>query len=255
MFTVCAPSYTDKSAGVWMLHFLCHSLNELGYPATLAAYTHPFQSNSAWATGPEHREDNIVVYPEVVADNPFSARRVVRYLLNREGAGNGRRIAWGADDFPLSFSSVYRADCATLFYPVTDLSLFHPGDGETPRMLGCWYRGKGSGPDGEGVEITRRWPASKRELADLLRRCRVMRCLDPCTALSLDAALCGCVPWIVGAEPPVGELGRFWATDAGPVDREAFEGLRERVAGLQASWLERLDAVVSLIRARWLNGG
>lgn len=325
-FLIVAPPYTNKSAGAWLMHFLCDRLNALGYDSrmvplvkrmkrrrlaqiavgriadavakklTFAAEDStpkqsflviaPFRMNKSvrtWVTyflrrrqstlghtsylvpsvsfqthpdfdtpiASQIDDDTIVIYPEIICGNPLKAKRVVRYLLNYDGALAGQKIEWGNRDFPLSFSSVYRDDCDILFYPTVDLDFFYT-DGR-PRAGSCFYRGKSTytGPiqHAYNIEITRTFPADKQELGDIFRSHRLLISLDSYSSTNLDAALCGCVPLLLLQNPKVAELGKFWAHSMSEVDdtlRE-IETLRERVVSFQTSFDNRLDETVGKI--------
>lgn len=254
-FTIFTPVYTDKSAGIWMLHFLCDRLNHLGYPSSIVIASSIHATNPAFTTPIAYDPASIVIYPEVVSNNPLNARRVVRYLLNGDGALSGRKIEWGETDFPLSFSRIYRADCDILFYPTVNLEHFF-NDGR-PRSGYCLYRGK-SGYDGplpniEFLEITRAWPPTKQELGDIFRSRQLLFSFDTYSSTNLDAALCGCVPILLAPLEHEAELGKFWAhnmSEVGAALRE-IATLRERIVQFQQSFDERLDAVAAKIAAHF----
>lgn len=251
-FTIYVPPYTNKSAGVWLLHYLCDRLNYLGYPSSLVIF---FQGQS-W-TNPEfttpiaYQEDSIVIYPEVISDNPLGARKVVRYLLNGEGVLTGQKINWGVNDFPLSFSKTYRNDCDILFYPTSNLDLFR-NEGRS-RSGYCLYVGKadyrGPLPDMEYLEITRTWPETKQELAEVFNTRQFFFSCDSNSSTSLDAALCGCIPIFFTPNHRRGELGRFWANNLSEIGiaLQGMAALPEIIREYQNSFEARLDAIVSKI--------
>ena len=248
-FTICSPPYTDKSAGIWILHFLCDRLNHLGYPATINTMINPSSIvNPKFHTPLSYDPDSIVVYPEIVLGNPLGADKVVRYLLCHELVP----INWGELDFPLSYSKVFRDDCDILYYPIADLDLFY-SDGRK-REGYCVYRGKSfyTGPlpiSDNSVEITRSWPESKHELAEILRSKQFLFTLDNITSTALDAALCGCVPLYSEPAYESGELGKFWMNDISELSEMQIEvtALHEKVRVLQNSFDERLETIVHKI--------
>ena len=103
---ICAPDYTHTSNGIRALHDLCHHINMLGGTARLLLVCEhaikscePAQMNPDWCTlGLQESErhfieDGIVIYPETVHGNPLHAKRVVRWMGNKEGVLRKKR-AW-----------------------------------------------------------------------------------------------------------------------------------------------------------------
>jgi hypothetical protein len=253
-FTVFAPSYNEKSGGAWVLHFLCHSLNEIGYESNIFIYEESKLVNPLFNTPQGLIQDSIVIYPEIIVDNPLKADKVVRYMLNKEGVLQGRMINWGEKDYPLAFSKVYKDNCDTLFYPNCDLSLFNYDD--RPKTHNSFYIGKGylygNCPKLDCFEITREYPKTKQELAEVLRNSKILFSYDSCSATNTDAALCGCVPYLL-QKPNVdlanAELGKFWAESPEEIDAAllAMSTLYERMENLQKSFPQRLEKQVEKI--------
>jgi len=254
-FTVYAPSYNDKSGGSWVLHFLCDQLNKIGYESKIFIYEASQIVNPQFDTPIGYFEESVVIYPEIIVNNPLNATKVVRYILNREGALQKRMINWGKTDYPLAFSKAYRDDCESLFYPNCDLSIFY--DNGTERTQNAFYIGKGyltgDCPKLDCFEITRTFPSTKQELADVLRRSKILFSYDALSATNTDAALCGCLPYLL-QKPIAGlenaELGKFWVESPDEVDEvlEQMSTLYERIEKLQQSFPERLADQVKKIQ-------
>ena len=213
-FTVYAPFYTDKSGGHWVLHFLCDQLNRIGHQATISFFEGHSGVNPKFNTPIGHDPEAIVIYPEVITDNPLKAKKVVRYLLNKEGVMQGKMIEWGKTDFPLSYAKEYRADCDKLFYSNTDTEIFKNLGLE--RTYNSFYIGKGN-QFGHCeklpgcVEITRNYPQSKHELAIILNQSKIFFTYDTVSAINLDAILCGAMPFFL--QKPLfedSEYGKYW---------------------------------------------
>jgi hypothetical protein len=234
-YVVVAPGYTQQSWGVRTLHLLCHLLNRMGVPA----YVHLMSgsaTNPAWQTplaAPEHAAAGIVVYPEVVLDNPLRAPRVVRWLLNRPGYITGRKLRPRREDYVVAFSPMIDATRPILNLQTPDEGLFHPRD--LPEKTGdLFYVGKGSHAarvpalERGRMEVTRTWPASHPEYADLLRRSQTILSYDTLTGVNYEATLCGTLCVIVPNGPYTrddiarGELGLngiAWGLDPDEVAR------------------------------------
>ena len=254
-FTIFAPNYNEKSGGSWVLHFLCDQLNKIGHTSTVFIYEKEQITNPNFNTPVGHIQNSVVVYPEIIVNNPLNATNVVRYLLNKEGALQKRMINWGKTDYPLSYSKAFRDDCESLFYPICDLSLFY--DNGTERTQNAFYIGKGyltgDCPKLDCFEITRTFPSTKQELADVLRKSKILFSYDAFSATNIDAALCGCLPYLLQKPLPElqnAELGKFWAESQDEIESAllAISTLHDRVKQLQDSFPQRLGNQVVKIK-------
>jgi hypothetical protein len=161
-----------------------------------------------------------VVYPENVLENPLGAKNVVRYFLNRDGIlKKGATVNVGATDFILTHSKVMRPDAQHVCHFSMMNPLFNRDNTLPPqlRKLDITYIGKGSlygyaGKVDDTVEITRNWPATKEELAAMLRNCRFFYSADACSYINNEALSCGAIPVFIHNGP--------W-TDA---EIDSFEG-------------------------------
>jgi hypothetical protein len=187
-----------------------------------------------------------------VAAQPVSY--VVRYLLNKEGALQKRMIKWNKTDYPLAFSKAYRSNCESLFYPNCDLSMFY--DNGSHRTQNAFYIGKGyltgNCPKLDCFEITRTFPSTKQELADVLRKTKILFSYDALSATNVDAALCGCLPYLLQKPMPGlqnAELGKYWVESTDEVDQalEKMSTLYQRIQKMQQSFPERLADQVKKI--------
>jgi len=132
--------------------------------------------------------DAIHVYPEIVEGNPSGSDRHVWWLLNRADK-QGHKFVWHPD---ISYDPV-------LNVPYIEHDIFKPGDG--PRSGVLVWRGKAHlryVPDGATV-ITHDWPATRTELAAMLRSAEYLISFDAYTALVHEATMSGC-PVVVQAE-------------------------------------------------------
>ena len=256
-FTVVTPSYRRNSGGVWLLHFLCSQLNALGHQATVFIYTSEQVTNFGNPIG--HDPDAIVIYPEVITNNPLNAKKVVRYLLNKEAAIDGKPIDWGVNDFALSFSKLYRDDCDILSYPIIDLDV--AVNRNEPRQYNSFYIGKGSKyadcPPLPGcTEITIHTP--KEEFINILNKSNIFFTYDTLTSTNLDAVFCGAMPYFL-LKPPEdlknAEYGKFWIESLDPDEvlaaKENNKKIISQIAQSQKTFPQRLAKMVDRIASHF----
>lgn len=136
-YYIVAPDYRDSSAGIRVMHRLCHSLNALGYEAYIAGAQH-FHTDLQTPpldeeTKTRHRHRGrvpIAVYSDIVTGNPLVAQVCVRYMLNKEGVIAGNAINAGPDDLFFYYSRAFTPDASGKFdylkLQTHDLDLFKP---------------------------------------------------------------------------------------------------------------------------------
>lgn len=137
-YYIYAPAYGDVSAGVVVLHTLCHLLNLEGYAAYIAGtnvvnprFETPLATPEVMAMHRAQGLTPIVVYPEVVSGNPMNAEVCVRYILNRIGYVAGNALNEGEHDLFFYYSENFLGDARKqdvdfLFLPVLNTELFKP---------------------------------------------------------------------------------------------------------------------------------
>ena len=90
-YYIFSPPYSEKSAGIRVLHYLCNILNLCGYEAyinTPVINPHlwtPTMSNEVIERHFSGGKKPIVIYPEVVVGAPLNMGVAVRYFLNEAG--------------------------------------------------------------------------------------------------------------------------------------------------------------------------
>ncbi|MDF7658596.1 glycosyltransferase [Erwiniaceae bacterium L1_54_6] len=203
-YFIIAPDYRESSAGIQVMHRLCHLLNESGRQAWMVNCT----VNPAWNTpavsGKElwdHRQRGglfAAIYPEVVSGNPLQAPVVVRYMLNQEGVINGNALEAGPDDlffwFRPEFAGKY-ANPRLLNIEFYDLELFQDDQPEKDCDILYLNRVPPSAVDfaalPPGIEIlSMRHPLTLAELATKLKKARTFYTFES-SGTALLAILCG----------------------------------------------------------------
>lgn len=207
-YYIIAPDYRDSSAGIRVLHRLCHALNTLGYDAYIVG-AHSFQPNLRTPplddeTTARHRRTGriaIAVYSDIVTGNPLNTPVCVRYMLNKEGVIDGNPINAGPDDLFFYYSRAFVPNAKGKFdylrLQTHDLDLFKP-DLECPKIGPLLYLNRIplSAVDfttlPKNIEIlSNRNPLSLAELAKKLQSATALYSYESSTTCTL-AMLCGC---------------------------------------------------------------
>lgn len=180
-YAIWIDGWYHMSGGIRALHQLKEEIIRRGGSAhmTYQSLSHP---------------DEIMVYPEIVKNNPDWADRIVRWKLNAaELPDDGLTFAWekGMGDHPLLTVDIIEED------------LWAPYDG--PRNgVGFWI-GKGQAdmsqvPSG-AVEVNRGNFLTRVELANWLRKLNYFISFDPFTAINVEAAVSGTPVLVLGSHP------------------------------------------------------
>jgi glycosyltransferase involved in cell wall biosynthesis len=208
-YYIYAPPYRENSGGVRALHYFCHALNLIGQEAYVTTSevcdilrTPTLTDEIRRQHGRAGREP-IVIYPEVIADNPMQARHVVRYLLNVPGLLTGEQIRWRDDDIIYTHGQVVvpeNMQAKLLRIPLINTRIFNREGVDDSQRSGCllWIhryldRGGQLLPDTEGfTEISYRVGyRTPEELAKLYRSAQFLYAYEPSTAC-YEALMCGC---------------------------------------------------------------
>lgn len=196
-YVICAPPYSG-SAGVRALYLLRDTLEARGFDARIFKYGRkgcPFVPKRCFVTEIDDamREEGVVVYSESVWGNPLGFRRVVRWVLNYPGLMGGDRT-YARGEYVVSWVPQY-LDCEhELRLDLLDRSVFY-NDGRVKDTDAVFIHKGGEvrrTPELAHLPvITISNPSSRRELAELLRRCRTLYSHDKNSLLLEEARLCG----------------------------------------------------------------
>jgi hypothetical protein len=225
-FIIVAPPYNELSAGVKVLHFLCHSLNQAGVNSCLlfldvrdrsynsfmsttdkSAFHEPY--NTPVITNLEEIDfvNDIVVYPDIIRGNPLNSKKVVRYMLNKNGLITGNPIIYGSNDFIISYQKIFEPNAHfNLYLADFDLTLVPNRDSilNLNKNISLTYVGKG-GKYGDtiriGGTISLDWKKSHEEYILLLENAKYLFTWDQMTGVVFDAVIYGCIPVIVSKNP------------------------------------------------------
>lgn len=208
-YYVFAPPYRENSGGVRAMHYLCHALNLMGEEAYVVTdkiapkLRTPTLTNPVESTHVNQGRSPIVVYPEVVPDNPMHALNVVRFLLNTPELLTGQPSKWLDSDLIYSMGSAIippGMKAELLVIPAMDYNVYNSRGADDQKRHGKLlfinrYLTRGGKLDplvSDATEISFRvGERSPQELADLYRSAELMYTYEHSTAC-LEAMLCGC---------------------------------------------------------------
>ena len=182
-----------------MLYRLCGELTSRGLDACIFIYGRRRRGDEMPAVRvvqkftDDMRENAVVVYPEIIWGNPLGARHVARWVLNRP-ALRGGSLRFSPDELVFSWSRQYYPSPHLLRLDVIDRDLFYDaGERRTTDAVFVYKGGRvRETPELDGLPvITMDYPASREELAALLRRTRILYTHDLHTALADEADACG----------------------------------------------------------------
>ena len=200
--------YRQTSAGIRVLHYLCHALNELGEEAYISANVStpylrtPKLTERIISKHVQAGRLPIAIYPEVVAGNPFQAHLVARWLLNKPGHIGGEAY-YELNEMLFAYQDKYAPEGMVthpLYIPAVDGRIFNnlnnPCDRE--RKGACYYAHKYLVFGGVlthhaigATSLCQDLVRSHEEIADILRRSEVLYCYEP-SAIVTEALHCGC---------------------------------------------------------------
>jgi hypothetical protein len=165
-------------------------------------------------------DDYVAVYPETVKEiNPWGAPHVVRYLLHRPGVVGGPK-SYPKGVLKVWYNGIFRGSDIdpVLNIQIVELDLFNLQGVGIRETTSTWigraarYGYQKGKPVGETM-IAHNWPPTRKEVADLLKRSKVLYTYEPFTSLTTEAALCGCPSVIMT------DMSRY------PISRKEIEGL------------------------------
>ncbi len=272
-FYIVTPAFTQLSAGVKVLHALCHYLNLLGEQAYLVIHPAETVADSHWpyyARFPKESLTNpdlltpiltqetadlhfrrgltpITIYPEVF-DDPIRAPFIARYILNYPGLLAPKYKT--PHQLTVCYSRLlaeYSGAHDVLHIPTVDLEFFY--NKKQQRSGTCFYAGKykaiyGGDPGilpRNSVEILRSDKMSREEIREIFWSSRVFYCYED-TALAIEAALCGCAVSFIPnehfkngtiARHELGSSGFAWGDDEEEIN-SAIQTVHEVEARIRA---------------------
>jgi hypothetical protein len=258
-FLILAYPYQHNSGGITCLHELCDALVRSGCEAHLL-FVDSKSGQVKYLQNPELFHPNllrckvnasdpkpylldliqngIVVYPEIIVGNPLNARHVVRYFLNGDGVVTGRKSNYSDRDFCLAFSEKFFDNPHAILNKPFIHESFHQNDSPSisERKLDLTYVGKGRTHGKcfrvkDSFEITRQYPATKEELALILRNSRYFFSWDNLSSTNTDALLCGAQLVLLQDKPLDRAFLQNWDSEFGrlPFHKGIVQGDQVRI--------------------------
>jgi len=233
-FVVYTPLYRENSGGIIVLHKLASILSAMGHDVRIwpqqkpcayeLATNHGLKKAVLWAKyralnlvgrkdirSPyqlrvaRHKDirNSIVLYPEIVAGNPLQSPYVVRWLLNKPGAINGK-VDFGENDLFFFYQEKFNDwdlnPDKNNRLTVTELM----GDTYVNKNSGirngqCYMvrKGRDRSLDYHGSSAVKVDGIGHKELAKIFNQHEYFICYDPYTMYCRYAAMCGCIPVVV----------------------------------------------------------
>jgi GT2 family glycosyltransferase len=249
--------FSQKSAGIRALHYLCHALSELGYEAYITCeITSPSLRTPRLTKRIQRRHEEagripITVYPEIISGNPLNAAIVVRWLLNQPGHLSGDKY-FEDSDLIFTYSAAFlppELKGGVLHIPTIDTSIFNNKDNvnDSKRDLVCYYAKKYLAKGGQltrhvqgATSLGQEVQLSHREIAAILRRSRMLYIYEP-TALMNEALLCGCPVCVISTDYWQANVGKMeFAPDIGVAMEDTPEALAA-AANTVANYASRFE--------------
>ena len=277
-YIVYVSSYNPLSSGVRALHLLCHALNRIGHEAyVMAGVTDPWLVTPTAHTirrGQFSADGRpaIVVYPEVIEDNPLNEPVVARWLLNKPGALVEN---WDGDYQPDDMIFHYDPDFlpeglkgSLLHLPTSDIGVYNNIDNPHDKsrqgyaLYTSRYRATGE-PIADFLRdatvISPDNPRTPRQLAEIYRRSEFLFAYER-SAATLEATFCGC-PVIylessllreIPAQKTFGKAGFAWGFSEAEAKRakETVHETWEIYQGLLNSFDDQLARFVEVTQER-----
>lgn len=210
--------YDANCGGVLAMHHLVKMINEFALPNVEARLINPFDIRyenpftNKFASVHDATDSSIVIYPEVIFENPLGATNVVRWILLALGIEMplDHYKNWSPNDLVYSWEPKpgYRQLCLPWFNPI-----FRNTNPTGSRLKTCYVIKKGPlihkppiryshPPDAILIDdySHRNNTRYVEDVCAIFNQCSECYIYDPNTAFILFAAVCGCVPIVYPIE-------------------------------------------------------
>ena len=216
-FLVYAPDYDQSSGGCICLHSLAEMLKVLGYESFIitnkrrlgSTYSTIAREDDPWRI--LERSETVVIYPEVVTDNPIDAEVIVRWFLNSPGRfGTPEQYRPNGLQYLYSnmFSVASQKDYMGILR-VNDpmLKLYSEADIKRQVRQGTGYIVRKGSHKLQDFPVSPGWLLIEEEISsnesavvngiEIFNSLEVFVSYDDATFLSASAAMCGCLSVVI----------------------------------------------------------
>lgn len=210
VFYIYTPTYTPLSSGIRLLYLLCSMLNKIGYEAYVTNFYDGTEFYAPKLTSEvinKHKalgKLQVAIYPEIMMDNPFQSKYVVRWLLNKP---NNFLKNWlgdfSEDEFIVHHDDSFRPEWIEShkqFIPHVDRGIFNLKETSIARsgIILYEHRSKINEEFINGLKnseniyyISSKNPLTPSECAKLYKKAMALVVAER-TAAHAEAGLCGC---------------------------------------------------------------
>lgn len=202
-YVVVAPPFEHNSAGIRVLYELQKWLVRSGLDAIVCTWFNGYPVSQF--------EEDIVIYPEVAPGNLLKAKRVVRYILNVPG-----KLGYGEKTFSSGERLVaYNQELASYsngaILQVPSIEPFFNSE-QCHKTVDAVFVGKGKDlglHPKHCIPITKGFPATRREVAGLLRSVKTLYMYDDFSMIYREAQLCGCDVRLIRSDGQITDYPRM----------------------------------------------
>lgn len=239
-YTIFWNGFSHKSGGVRALHCLKDELTKRGLDAKI--------------TTKNIDNKSIVIYPEVVPNNPANSHQTVHWLLNKADIKtDGMIFAWesGMGDYPL------------LTVNIIEMNVWLPKVIKNNGV--AYWVGKGTLNSSvlppNAKEISRSNFPNRRDLANFIAGLEYLISFDPFSAINIEAAICN-TPVIIYSDQKKWskdeivshgwtKYGIGWGIDELEIAKSSVWKAREHYESLLSIFDNRIDNFIELTQSRW----
>jgi hypothetical protein len=204
------PQINMNCGGIVVLHYLAKIINDLNHSkfyAKLCIFDNLKYKNifcNEFARIDEINDNSIVIYPEIVFNNPLNCKKVVRWILAKIGIHTNinHHKCFGKNDLIYNWETgkINDKQLCTPYY--NDIFIYQNNE---KRNLTCYIVKKGRLihknikyiHDKNSIDIEK---LSLEEVNNIFNKCKYFYCYDPYCAFATYAVSCGCISIIYPIE-------------------------------------------------------